>query len=259
MRNKIIFGLSFLILAVMLAYGYMSFNSDQVESQNISSARPNNSEPSSDSNSDLKNGLLYYNDGPQRDYNKAFKFFEKAAKTENADAFFYLGNCYLDGLGVPRDQDKAFYYFKKGANLNHYKAMNNLAFCYYNGIGVQSDTKLADYWNKEKDKLLPELPLTVTFSKDTYHQGTLATTYTLFNNAKFDSPYFQFKVERVSSVDRRLWNMGIQRVSKEKPSIMLCGGYIINNSAAVFNPGDTLIISKEGYRPKEIVCPNIFK
>jgi hypothetical protein len=236
----------------------MSFNSNQVELQNNSSVRPSNSEPNSDSNSDLKNGLLYYNEGPQRDYNIAFKFFEKAAKTENADAFFYLGNCYLDGLGVPRDQEKAFLNFQKGANLNHIKCINNLSYCYYNGIGVKSDVKLSDYWHKEKEKLLPELPISVTFSKDTYHNGTLATTYTLDSNAKFDSPFLLFKVTYVSSVDRRKIDFGIQRLSKDKPQCWLYGGLIISGCPAVFNPGDTLIISKEGYRPKEIVCPNIF-
>lgn len=261
MRNKIVLGLSFLLLIVLLVYGYKTITSDQVETGNTTTAgNPSNSQPKTDSSSDLKNGLIYYNEGPQRDYKKAFQYFEKAAKTENADAFFYLGNCYLDGLGVPRDQEKAFLYFKKGASLNHLKSMNNLAFCYYNGIGVHSDVKLAQYWSKEKEKLLPELPISVTFNKDSNVKGALSTMYSLDNNAHFDSAFFQFKITRVSGVDRKTLDFGIWQLSKTKPTVGLGGNfYTYNNIAMIFYPGDILIISREGYRPKEIVCPNIFK
>ncbi len=54
-------------------------------------------------------GLLNVDEDPE----KAAELFTAAAEQQNADAYYYLGRCYGEEIGVERDPQKAVEYFKK--------------------------------------------------------------------------------------------------------------------------------------------------
>ena len=57
----------------------------------------------------------YYGRGVPQDYEKAVKWFRKAAEYGNAGAQYSLGDCYYYGNGVPQDYGKAVEWFRKAA------------------------------------------------------------------------------------------------------------------------------------------------
>lgn len=60
-------------------------------------------------------GILYnYGKGVPRNYEKAFKWYKKAAKNGFPEAQYVLGRMYKKGLGVPKDEEKAAYWAKQG-------------------------------------------------------------------------------------------------------------------------------------------------
>ena len=70
-------------------------------------------------------GLVCYNEG---DYDKALKYWPKAAELGDAEAHYYLGCMYMEGEGVEKDEEKAGYHWEKAAIGGHTIARHNLAF-----------------------------------------------------------------------------------------------------------------------------------
>ena len=68
------------------------------------------------------------------------------AEQGDADAQYYLGNCYYNGEGVERDYRKAVYWYTKAAEQGNADAQCNLGTCYFWGNGVVKDLKKAVYW-----------------------------------------------------------------------------------------------------------------
>ena len=64
---------------------------------------------------------------------------EQLAESGNAAAQNLLGQCYLDGLGINKDPQKAFFWFSRAAEQMNHKALNSLGYCYENGIGTSRD------------------------------------------------------------------------------------------------------------------------
>jgi len=73
---------------------------------------------------------LYGQSGVETDYQKAFHFYELAAKQNNLIALNNLGSLYFNGIGTEVDYDKAIALFKKAAELGSDDAAVNLAFIY---------------------------------------------------------------------------------------------------------------------------------
>ena len=96
-------------------------------------------------------GIVYQNglgDVPI-DYDKAFICFKKAAEEESPDAYFCVGNCYLNGLGVDKNVKEAAAWFKKAAEMGEPDSMFHLAWMYREGIGVEKNDELSlDYLYK---------------------------------------------------------------------------------------------------------------
>lgn len=69
----------------------------------------------------------------------------------DADAAYYLGSAYKDGLGVKRDGKMAAWWIEKAANKGHKEAAFVLGFLYLHGVGedgnqVAADPKIAAQW-----------------------------------------------------------------------------------------------------------------
>lgn len=62
-----------------------------------------------------------------------------AAKSNDAMAIVSLGSCYDRADGVNRDTDKAFELFKKAADLGDFLAFYNLGWYYFEGISTQTN------------------------------------------------------------------------------------------------------------------------
>ena len=72
--------------------------------------------------------------------------FRTAAEKGDAEAQFYLGACYANGLGVPQDDKQAVDWYRKAAIQGHAKAQFNLGVRYMEGKGVPQDDKQAADW-----------------------------------------------------------------------------------------------------------------
>ena len=73
---------------------------------------------------------LYGQNGVETDYNKAFHFYELAAKQNDVIALNNLGSLYFNGIGTEVDYNKAAELFQKAAELGSDDAAVNLAFIY---------------------------------------------------------------------------------------------------------------------------------
>lgn len=71
---------------------------------------------------------LYGTDGVSRDNEKAFHFYELAAKTGDPIALNNLGSLYFNGIGVPVNYAKAIKLFEQAAQNGNNDAAVNLAF-----------------------------------------------------------------------------------------------------------------------------------
>jgi len=63
----------------------------------------------------------------------AFKVMKAAAKAGNAEAMFYVGWMYEDGMGVTTDIQSSLHYFKKSESLNFSKASLAIGNLYMSG------------------------------------------------------------------------------------------------------------------------------
>jgi len=59
-------------------------------------------------------------------FKKAIPLFENIANEGYAEAQYFLGDCYIDGLGVKKDLTKAAEWLRKAAEQGHDKAKNAL-------------------------------------------------------------------------------------------------------------------------------------
>ena len=97
----------------------------------------------------------YPDNGDADDLSLAVFWLQKAAEAGECDAYYYLGECYLNGYGFPRDYEKAVECFQTAAgertditskNGNGFlaeEAMLQLGHCYENGLFVPADRQRA--------------------------------------------------------------------------------------------------------------------
>lgn len=57
---------------------------------------------------------------------EAFYWFTKSSEQNNAEAFFLLSFCFLEGIGVQKDNEKAIYYLHKAVKLGDVTSMLKL-------------------------------------------------------------------------------------------------------------------------------------
>lgn len=79
---------------------------------------------------------LYGEQGVERDYKKALKYYTKAAEQNDKIAVNNLGSLYYSGIGTKRDSRKAAELFQKASDLGNSEASVNLAFIYLTGMGM---------------------------------------------------------------------------------------------------------------------------
>lgn len=88
-------------------------------------------------------GYSYYEN---QKYDLAVEHFKKAAEYGNADAQNQLGDCYLNGEGVPEDSEEALKWYHMAAEQGNAVAQFNLAKIYYWGLIVPQDYQECLKW-----------------------------------------------------------------------------------------------------------------
>ena len=88
----------------------------------------------------------YGENGKQKDYPEAVKWFRKAAEQGHTFAQYNLGVCYYNGWGVPQDYSEAVKWYRKAAVQGYADAQCNLGYCYHSGQGVPKDFSEAVKW-----------------------------------------------------------------------------------------------------------------
>lgn len=92
-------------------------------------------------------GVMYYmGEGRKQDYAKAKEWFQRAADKGNARAQFNLGVMYYQGEGEAKDFAKALSLFTKAAEQNFNEAQFNLGVMYAKGEGLELDIGRAYAW-----------------------------------------------------------------------------------------------------------------
>ena len=93
----------------------------------------------------FKVGEYYFNNyvGINGNKEKAFLYYEKAAKQGNKEAEFWVGRCYDRGDGVQKNRREAVKWYQKAAEKGHPKALNNLGMSYMNGNGIEKNETIA--------------------------------------------------------------------------------------------------------------------
>ena len=97
------------------------------------------------------NAIASIDNGEQTGYKNAFKILQDLADDDKATPsdLYYLGYIYQYGLGTNKDYSDAYKYYKKAANSNNAMAYYQLATLYENGNGVNKDEiKALDYYKK---------------------------------------------------------------------------------------------------------------
>ncbi|CAB4392771.1 unnamed protein product [Rhizophagus irregularis] len=75
---------------------------------------------------------------------------EKLAENGNKEAMFSLANCCKNGKGTEKNFEKAFHWYQKAAEKDHIIAMLNLANHYYIGKETEKNFEKAFYWYYHK-------------------------------------------------------------------------------------------------------------
>ncbi|MYM67568.1 sel1 repeat family protein [Pseudoduganella sp. FT55W] len=96
-------------------------------------------------------------DGTPANLPRAFELFSSAAKKGDAQAAYYLGMMYKNGMAVARDLKAAAQWLQFSANRQTPAAMFALAKLYLSGEGVKRDELAARRWiEKAADLEYPE-------------------------------------------------------------------------------------------------------
>lgn len=72
------------------------------------------------------------------DFLRALQLWQEEANAGNADAAVYLGNMYVDGIGISEpDPELAAVYYQMAVDQNHAEAQASLGLLYLQGAGVE--------------------------------------------------------------------------------------------------------------------------
>lgn len=87
--------------------------------------------------------------GVERDYEKAVRLFDTAARAGDTDALYRLAKCYLKGIGCLKDPSGAVSLLETAARRGHATAAVRLGDCFATGEGAPLSTPMAAYWYRK--------------------------------------------------------------------------------------------------------------
>ncbi len=162
-----LFAIPVVVVAVVaaVAVGIITSHKSKPESEvAVVTEAPNSPEISDDadnvdtddtsSDAYVDRGYNYANGiGVEQDYEKALKYYRKAADMGNMIAQYDLGIMYDDGTGVEQDYEQALEWYQLSADQGFADAQTNIGFMYETGHGVDQDyEKAAEFYKKAADQ-----------------------------------------------------------------------------------------------------------
>lgn len=94
-----------------------------------------------------------HGEGVEQDYKRAFYWYKKSAEAQDARGMNYLADAYYKGMGVKQSYIEAFQWYEKSAEAGSARGMSNLACAYSCGHGVEKDLSKAVYWFEQAAEL----------------------------------------------------------------------------------------------------------
>jgi len=91
-------------------------------------------------------GMYRLGDGVEKNYKKAYEFFEKASNQGDISGKLELARLLYLGRGVDQNFKKSFQLNKEAARSGSSKGQYNIAMMYYFGEGVSKDLKKSKQW-----------------------------------------------------------------------------------------------------------------
>src|SRR5436305_5237353 len=90
-------------------------------------------EENGNNNKSMNNlALRYYNgEGTEKNLEKAFYLYQKAAENGYIIAQYNLAMLYYNGEGTEKNLETAFHWYQKAAERDHITAQHNLGYLYY--------------------------------------------------------------------------------------------------------------------------------
>ena len=92
--------------------------------------------------------MLYEGTRYEKDYDKAFYWFYKAARKNDKEACYYVGKSYRDGLAVDFDYERGMKWVHKSADLGYPPAMEEVATLLFVNSSIQDKHELIEILNK---------------------------------------------------------------------------------------------------------------
>lgn len=86
--------------------------------------------------------------GTEKNLKKAFIYTKRAAEKDLAAAQFNLGVMFQNGTGTTQSYHNAAIWYEQAAKRNYALAQFNLALLYYDGLGVTKDIEMSYVWNR---------------------------------------------------------------------------------------------------------------
>lgn len=84
---------------------------------------------------------------------RVYKCFKWAADQGDANGFYNLGMCHMNGYGCARDEKMAFDCFRAAAEAGHPEAINNIGGFFRDGVVVRQNLGLSAVWFKKSSEL----------------------------------------------------------------------------------------------------------
>ena len=139
-KNLLFYSIAFIItMAIILFMSYQDGKHAEKELLKINL-----------SNLDNYHRGVYYS--KELKFDSALKYYQLACMDSNKFAFYNLGMMYYYGKGVKKDLKKSFEYIKTGACLNDSVSQYWLGMCYLHGLGTDTNLVEYDYWINESSK-----------------------------------------------------------------------------------------------------------
>lgn len=99
-------------------------------------------------------GIYAMGRGVKRDFEIAFRYYQKAANLGDSYGMHMVGVMYYDGLGVRRNYKRAVDYFRRALEHGETQALYYLGTCYRDGLGVRQDVDKARQYLAEGKRMV---------------------------------------------------------------------------------------------------------
>jgi len=87
--------------------------------------------------------MHFHGEGTIQNNEKAFYYFNEAAKLKYPEAINNVAHCYEKGFGTKKNYEEAIKKYQEAIKYNYIPALHNLGMCYIHGYGVPQDNKEA--------------------------------------------------------------------------------------------------------------------